>query len=395
MSASSIPNQLTVAVTGSSGLFGWHLRCFLKTQATVKVICLDRKLFADDDQVLMALQKADVVVHLAGLNRGEDSDIFETNVSLTKRLIESLETLGRVPHVVFANSTHRTRETAYGRSKNISAGLLKDWADKHGAKFSDVVFPHLFGEHGKPFYNSVVSTFCYQIAKGEKLQLLQDSEIEPLHLSQASECLWTLIQDGHSGQTQVPGRKIKVSDLAQLISRMDHLYKGNVLPDLQTPFEEFLFNTYRSYVFSSLLPINMELKSDARGTLFEAVKTREHGQCFLSTTRPGFTRGNHFHIKKFERFFVVKGEAVIRLRKLFSDEVIEYKVSGLAPCAVDIPTLHTHNITNTGTEDLITLFWSGEIFDPLAPDTYGEPVEPTHYKTHPGPELPRTHERHQ
>lgn len=366
---------MTVAVTGSDGLFGWHLRCFLKTLPHVDTILIDRLTFAQPSKLLAALGKADTVIHLAGMNRGEDALLYETNISLTQKLIDTLKNLSRTPHVLFANSIHKDRDTAYGRSKNESAKLLWDWAESVGARFSDIVFPHLFGEHGKPFYNSVVSTFCHQIAAGENPYVHQDSEIEPIHLSDASALLWKLIQDKHSGKYRAAGHKITVSELLETIAEMDALYKNRILPKVSTPFKEQLFNTYRSYLYPSRQPIQMELKSDARGSLFEAVKTHEHGQCFLSTTRPGFTRGNHFHIKKLERFCVVKGEATIRIRRLFSEDVVNFNVSGENPCAIDIPTLHTHNITNTGRDELITLFWSGEIFDPQNPDTFAEQVE--------------------
>ncbi|MGE3974624.1 MAG: NAD-dependent epimerase/dehydratase family protein [Bdellovibrionales bacterium] len=376
MSASSVSTpKWKIAITGSDGLFGWHLRCFLKTKSYIEIFPISRKSFQNPALLREQLESADALIHLAGMNRGDDQEILSTNISLTQRLIETLTEIKRTPHVLFANSTHVSRDTPYGKSKKESASLLTEWAKANNALFSDVIFPHLFGEHGKPFYNSVVSTFCYQMAKGEKPSFHQDSEIEPLHLSEASEFLWNLIKNGHEGQIRATGKPIMVSELLALISKMDGLYKKRLLPDLASPFEEQLFNTYRSYLFPEGQPLHLELKSDARGSLFEAIKTNDHGQGFLSTTHPGFTRGNHFHIKKFERFCVVKGQATIRIRKLFSDEITSFQVSGDAPCAVDIPTLHTHNITNTGSEELITLFWSGEIFDPSHPDTYGELVE--------------------
>jgi len=364
-----------VAITGSEGLFGWHLRCFFKTLPQVEVIAIDRAAFSDDLKLSRRLSNVDAVIHLAGMNHGDEETLYETNLALTTKLITTLSALGKPPHVLFANSTHSTRNTAYGRSKKECAKLFQNWAEQNGALFSDVVFPHLFGEHGKPFYNSVISTFCHQIAVKEKPSLHQDSEIEPLHLSEASQLLWKLITEKHSGPYRAEGKKILVSELLEMISEMDVLYRERVLPKLSNAFEEQIFNTYKSYLFPAQQPLLMELKSDARGSLFESVKTLSEGQCFLSTTHPGFTRGNHFHIKKFERFCVVKGQATIRLRRLFSNEVVSFQVSGDKPSAIDIPTLYTHNITNTGSEELITLFWSGEIFDPKQPDTYPELVE--------------------
>jgi UDP-2-acetamido-2,6-beta-L-arabino-hexul-4-ose reductase len=146
------------------------------------------------------------------------------------------------------------------------------------------------------------------------------------------------------------------------------------VPELGDDFQLSLFNTYRSYLYPNRFPVALTLHSDTRGSLFEAVKTMHGGQAFLSHTHPGITRGNHYHKEKFERFLVIKGEAVIRIRKMFAKEIFEFKVSGEKPQYVDIPTLHTHNISNTGDKELTTLFWSHQIFDPSASDTVQENV---------------------
>lgn len=160
------------------------------------------------------------------------------------------------------------------------------------------------------------------------------------------------------------------------IERMIELYGSDIVPPLNEPIDLRLFNTLRSYMFPDFYPRRLQLHSDARGSLFEAVRSLREGQTFLSTTRPGMTRGEHYHLQKIERFLVISGEAVIRLRRLLQDEIFEFRVSGEAPSFIDMPTLFTHNITNVGETELVTLFWSHTIFDPTEPDQYPMAVQP-------------------
>jgi UDP-2-acetamido-2,6-beta-L-arabino-hexul-4-ose reductase len=167
---------------------------------------------------------------------------------------------------------------------------------------------------------------------------------------------------------------MRVSEMLARVRDLAAAYAEGVVADLRDPLDLQLFNTYRSYLFPRHYPVPIERHRDPRGSLFEAVRTRHGGQCFLSTTRPGITRGNHYHLRKIERFLVVRGEARIRVRRLFASDVTEFSVRGDEPAYVDMPTLHTHDITNVGDADLLTLFWAHEIFDPAAPDTIPEPV---------------------
>jgi len=168
---------------------------------------------------------------------------------------------------------------------------------------------------------------------------------------------------------------MRVSELLDRLSAFDQNYRGQLIPDVREPIDLYLFNTYRSYLFPHHYPVDLQLHEDMRGGLFEAIKSYNGGQCFLSTTKPGITRGNHYHTAKIERFLVVGGNGLIRIRKLFSEDISEFEVAGDRPQYIDIPTLHTHNITNVGESDMTTLFWSHEIFDPESPDTFPEPVQ--------------------
>jgi UDP-2-acetamido-2,6-beta-L-arabino-hexul-4-ose reductase len=195
-----------------------------------------------------------------------------------------------------------------------------------------------------------------------------------LHAGAAARSALDAVVNGTSGTLRPEGRDISVVELFETLRRFHVNYQDNICPDLRDPFMRALFNSYRSALYPSGFPRPLKLHSDARGTLFEAVKGGGGGQTFLSTTNPGVTRGDHFHLNKVERFLVLKGKALIRIRRVLSDEVWEYRVSGAAPAAVDMPTLHTHSIENIGDTELLTLFWTHDLFDPAAPDTFADEV---------------------
>ena len=360
----------TICVTGSDGLIGWHFRCYLQTLEDVEIIPCNRSQFADDDYLADAIRKCDAIAHFAGMNRGDEEEIFATNIALAERLAAVCEETQSQPHIVYSSSTHVDGPTRYGESKRIAGETLMQWATKNNTTCTNMVLPHVFGEHGKPFYNSVVSTFCHQIANGETPTVNSDGQLCPIHAGEVAKLVWKAIESKHHGETRPDGRPIKVTELKAMLDQMSQRYTEGVVPNLDDPFRLQLFNTYRSYIPFDKRAIDLTLHSDPRGWLFEAIKSDGQGQTFLSSTVPEITRGNHFHLQKVERFLVVQGKANIRLRKLFSDEVQTFEVSGERPQAIDIPTLHTHNITNTGSETLLTLFWSAELFDPQNPDTY-------------------------
>ncbi len=364
----------TVGITGAHGLLGWHLSCLLQFQEGTVVKRAHRSEFETRESLLKFVRGCDAIIHCAGMNRGHDSEVASTNVRLTEQLLSAIKESGNKPHVLFTDSTHRDRDTAYGDSKRACAAMLAEWAEQSGAVFSDVVLPGIFGESGEPFYNSVVSTFCHQLANGKPPELHQDASIELLHAQDAAQVFAQLLKAPEGGQIRPRGSVLKTSELLAELQSFDASYRALVIPDLRDPFRLALFNTYRSYLFPAFYPGTLLLREDARGSLFEVEKNRNGGQAFVSTTVPGVTRGNHFHTRKIERFCVVQGQATIQIRKLFDDPVHEFMVDGKVPQFIDMPTFHTHNITNTGSTPLLTLFWSADIFDPANSDTIALPV---------------------
>jgi len=366
--------MITVGITGIDGLIGWHLHAFLHGVKDVRITGANRGTFASEAELEGFVSDADVIVHLAGVNRGGDRELEESNIRLTQALIDAAERSNSQPHILFASSIHIARNSAYGRSKRQCADLLRSWAIQNDALFTNMILPHLFGEGGKPFYNSVVSTFCYQLAHGESPRIDHDGQLELLHAQQLTSRILELIRQPVNNDLRVHGQAMTVSELLARLQEISRQYQNQIIPDLSAPLDTALFNTYRSYLFPDYYPVAIPLHEDERGSLFEATRSLNPGQSFISYTKPAVTRGNHYHRAKVERFLVIQGEAVIRIRKLFSDKITEFTVCGGEPVYIDMPTLHTHNIANTGDGELVTLFWAHEIFDPNRSDTFMETV---------------------
>ena len=308
---------MNIGITGADGLVGWHLRAFLRVRGGHETRLATRSTFAEPNRLADFVDGLDAVVHLAGMNRGEEAEVEATNRALAVALVSACERTGTVSRLVFPNSIHVDRDTAYGRGKRAAAVHLRAWADRSGASFANLIFPHIFGEFGKPYYNSVVSTFCYQLAHNEPQQIIVDSDLELIHAQDvAARCL-QVVEAGDNGDFRVHGAPMKVSALLQRLNRMATSYAAQIVPGLREPLDVRLFNTLRSYFYPHRYPVKLVLHSDNRGTLFEAVKSDQGGQIFISSTRPGMTRDNHFHTRKMERFLVTSGTAEIRLRKLF------------------------------------------------------------------------------
>jgi UDP-2-acetamido-2,6-beta-L-arabino-hexul-4-ose reductase len=366
-----------LGITGAAGMLGWHLRCALVGREGFEVAVADRATFGDDAALADFARDLDVLVHCAGMNRGDEQEVHDVNLALAERLLAACDGVGATPHLVFTNSTHIERDTLYGASKRGVAAMMQAWAVERGVGFDDLVLPHVFGEHGRAFYNSVVHTFCQQLAVGDPPRIDHDGELELLHAADVADLIIRRTLDFPEAveQVRVPGRAMRVSELLRLLQDMREGYvEQQLIPDLRDPLHLSLFNVLRAAMWPQAYPVPLTLHTDDRGSLFEAVKGAQGGQSFVSTTKPGITRGNHFHRRKVERFLVVEGEASIRLRRLFDDQVVEFRVSGDQPAYVDMPTLHTHNITNVGGGTLLTLFWSHEVFDPEQPDTVWEEV---------------------
>lgn len=361
---------MRVLITGAAGFLGWHTRLRLHAQNQHEVSVATRENWAD---LTRLVADADAVIHVAGINRGEDSEIEEGNIQLAQDVADAVTATARPVRLVYANSIQSGNGTAYGTGKERAGGVLRG-LQHSGNTVVDVRLPNIFGEHGRPRYNSFVATFVHAVAAGEEPQVT-DRQLDLLHVQDAAQALI----DGLT--TDAPrldplGAPVGVGEVLALLQDFGASYATGEFPDLSTPFRVRLFNCYRAALFPTHYPIMLQPHSDARGTFVETVRSRGgEGQSSFSTTVPGVTRGEHYHLEKIERFAVVSGQATIALRRMFTDKIVEFAVNGARPCAVDMPVGWVHNITNTGEDVLITQFWSHELFRPDAPDTFPHPVQ--------------------
>lgn len=374
--------MMKVGITGGNGFIGTHLSNWLRLWPDrFELVPFERAWFSQPQKLAAFTGRCDCVVHLAALNRHNDGEtIYETNVGLVKQLIEALEKSESSARVIFSSSTQEQRENAYGRSKQEGRALLSEWAKRSDGSFRGLVIPNVFGPFGDPYYNSVVATFSHQLTHGETPEIITDATLELIYIDELVEQMIDHIGDrsGNSyDRVQIdPTSHNTVSGLLDTLRRFSSDYMGRgIFPAMINSADRQLFNTFRSYIdHQDYFPVHLELHEDERGRFAETVHLKTGGQVSFSTTAPGVTRGNHFHTRKVERFAVIRGQARIEMRRIDSDEVHSFELSGENPGFVDMPVWYTHNITNTGDEDLYTLFWISEIYDPGDADTYYEDV---------------------
>jgi UDP-2-acetamido-2,6-beta-L-arabino-hexul-4-ose reductase len=373
-----IVNKMKIGITGIDGFVGSHLKDRLLREENVEVLDFEDTYFEEFDKLKSFAKRCDVLVHLAAINRGDQEQLYNVNVGLVEKLVDALEKTNSRPHVIFSSSIQCKLNNPYGLSKKEGARLLSKWARENSAPLSILIIPNVFGDRGKPFYNSVVATFCHQLTHGLQPEIHVDKEIGLIYINDLVQeiCKTIKTPPGAVGWLELPPTKsIKVSEILATLKRFKEMYYDKrIVPDIQAGFEQQLYNTFLTYMENSDYQQFPVINCDDRGSLFEVVKQEKGGQVFFSTTKPGVTRGNHYHTRKMERFCVVKGKAVIRLRRIGTDEVIEYKVSGSKPASIEMPIFYTHSIENVGTEELLRLFWTNELFDKDDPDTFYETV---------------------
>ena len=371
-----------ILITGAGGFVGKNLVATLRTAGYTDLMLFEK----DDTPETLAdyCRRAAFVVHLAGINRPTDpSEFYTGNAGLTDTLLADLEAAGNTAPVLVTSSTQAELDNDYGKSKRQAEEAIFAHRRRTGAAVYVFRMPGVFGKWCRPNYNSVVATFCHNVAHGLPIQVRDPAFSLPLiYIDDVVACILAAF-DGQvmmdRSATPIchmhPIHEVTLGRLAELIQGFAAGRTSLAVPDLAPgSFEKKLYSTYLSYLPSDQFSYPLEMHTDNRGSFTEFLRSPERGQVSINISHPGIVKGNHWHHTKNEKFLVVKGEGVIRFRNIFSREVIEYHVSGDKLEVVDIPCGYTHNIENVGTEDMVTVLWANEAFDPDHPDTFFEPV---------------------
>lgn len=360
-------------VTGSKGFIGRNLMEALRRCPNVEVKGFD--IDSSFENLATALRESDAVFHLAGVNRPDRIEEYEEgNHVFTKKLCTILEESNKTPLIVFSSSIQVGLENPYGKSKLRAENELKDWSKRTGAGVSMFRLKNVFGKWCRPNYNSVVATFCHNMTRGLPITISDPvKKIELVYIDDVISAFINCLKNppqGYEFRNVSPFFIITLGELARKVEMFRDSRESIFLPDFSDSFTKRLYATYISYLEKRDFAYRLDTREDARGELAEFLKQANFGQIFISRTKPGITRGNHFHHTKVEKFFVVEGNAIIRFRMIDRDEILQYQVSGKDFKVVDIPPGYTHSIENIGHDDLITLFWADEVFNPKDPDTY-------------------------
>ena len=371
--------MMKILVTGSAGFIGLNLVSVLRRMNDISVLQYDVNNREEDLQE--ALGECKVIFHLAGVNRpADDSEFAAVNTGLTAKICESLRKLGRTPRIVLSSSTQAELNNPYGASKKAAEEVLKRFHQETCANIVVYRLPGVFGKWSRPNYNTVVATFCYNIARDLPIQI--SNENNALQLVYIDDVVHAFISELQPEQTENSYRIAQVSpiyevtlgNLAELIRSFRKSHDTLMLPDIEDNLTKCLYATYLSFLQLDDFSYQLPKIEDQRGVLAEFIKSPSIGQIFVSRTKPGISRGNHYHHTKVEKFLVLEGEGIIRFRNINSDEILSYPVKGKDLKVVDIPPGYTHSIENVGTSEMIVLFWASEMYDSTKPDTDYFPV---------------------
>lgn len=368
----------TVLVTGAKGFVGKNLVQTLLFQKEVKVLEFSR---TDSIETLSNMVKeADIIFHVAGVNRPQNNEEFAIgNTGLTENVVKLLEIHEKKVPLIITSSSQASLENPYGISKKNAEDLVFSYGKKSGAQVFVYRLPNIFGKWSKPNYNSVIATFCHNIARDLPIQI-SDSNVT-LNLVYIDDVINDFIDIlngkkvlNHQFAEVSPVYTIKLWDLAELIQSFKRTRTDRSIVDMSNPLSKKLYSTYLNFLPMDQFNYPLKMNVDERGSFTEFIKTLDRGQVSVNVSKPGITRGNHWHHTKNEKFLVVSGVGTISFRAVGGTEVVTYNVSSEKLEVVDIPTGYTHNITNIGSTDLVTIMWANESYNPEKPDTNFLPV---------------------
>jgi UDP-2-acetamido-2,6-beta-L-arabino-hexul-4-ose reductase len=365
---------MKILVTGANGFVGQNLIAELKNKGYEDILKVTRE--TEPSLLDTYTKECDFVFHLAGVNRPDDEKEFmQGNFHFTLGLLELLKKHNNKSPVLITSSIQAEKDNPYGRSKKAGEDVLLEYSHQTGAKAFVYRLPNLFGKWSKPNYNTVVATYCYNISRNMDIQINnRDAELTLCYIDDILEEFINALEGNPTKKDQYCFVKtthtITLWDLAERIKSFKESRAALSIPNMEDALTKKLYSTYLSFLPEGNFSYDLKMNCDNRGSFTEFIRTPERGQVSVNVSKPGITKGNHWHHTKNEKFLVVSGEGLIRFRKIDSDEIIEYRVNGEILQVVDIPTGYTHSIVNVGESDLITVMWVNECFDPEKPDTY-------------------------
>ena len=382
---------MKILVTGARGFVGRNLVSQLRNIAEgkakwYKVSGKDLQVYeydidSDPAELEVYCKNADFVFNLAGVNRPQDpKEFMEGNFGFASTLLDTLQKYGNTCPVMISSSIQAELDNPYGESKRAGEQLMFDYAAKTGAKVLVYRFPNLFGKWCRPNYNSAVATFCNNIANDLPIQVNDPTvTLRLCYIDDVvDELIAALTDDEHSDGKfcYVPMvHEVKLGEIVDLLNKFKVMPETLAVPTLSNGFEKALYTTFLSYFPKEKFCYPVKMNIDPRGSYTELIRSEHNGQFAVNISKPGITKGQHWHHTKNEKFVVVHGHGLIQLRKLGTDEIVEFEVSGDKIEVVEMIPGYTHNIINLSeTDDLVTFMWANECFDPSRPDTYFEPV---------------------
>ncbi len=369
-------NEVKILITGSNGFIAQNLIIRLLQGGGHELMLCSRS--TTEEELRHDAVSCDAVFHLAGVNRPEnEQEFWEGNVAFTVKLLDFLKENKKQIRFIFASSIQAERDNPYGRSKLAAEQELLGYAKQGNIKLFIYRLPNVFGKWCRPNYNSVVATFCHCVSRGIDMQIHDaGARVELVYIDDVAEDMLRSLEseDADIYRQVQPVYPVCVGELAEYIRSFRLQRENFVLPETGDPFIKKLYSTYLSYLEQEDFKYPLVMHKDDRGSFTEFVRTGASGQVSVNVIKPGIVKGNHWHQTKVEKFLVVQGRACIRFRHMQTGVSATYVVSGERLEVVDIPAGYTHNIENIGTDDLVTVMWANETFDPNHPDTYYEEV---------------------
>lgn len=371
---------MKILITGSEGFVGKNLVSTLSYLDEYEILTFNS---SDDDSLLDTHTKdCDFVVHLAGVNRPEKtSEFYSGNVGLVENLITNLEKNNNQAPVLVSSSIQAELDNDYGKSKKAGEDILIEYGKRSGAKVLIYRLPNLFGKWSKPFYNTVVATFAYQIAREKEIEISDKGH--QLHLVYIDDLVKEIIAAIEGNPNQVVDNyynvhtsyKITLEALANTFKSFKESRNNRYIANMKDELTSKLYSTYLNFLPTNQFSYPLVTHKDDRGSFSEFIKSDYAGQISINVSKANESKGEHWHHSKNEKFLVVSGKASIKFRDIFKKEVIEYIVSDDKFEVVDIPTGYTHNIKNLTDDDLVTVMWVNEPYNPDNSDTYDRDVE--------------------